>query len=143
MKKRDYTDYLNDILLSIEEIFEFTIGMSIEQFKNDRKTINAVIRSLEVIGEASKRLPQSIKENYKTVPWKKIAGMRDKLIHEYSGVDYDILWMVIEKDLPAVMHALKESKINEPIVAHKAHENLRKLRGKVRFSIDLKKLRED
>jgi len=92
MKRRDYRDYLQDILDSIDDIASFVQGMGFEEFKRDRKTINAVVRSIEVIGEASKRIPRGLKTKYKGVPWREMAGMRDKLIHEYFGVDVEILW---------------------------------------------------
>ena len=103
MKGRDYGDYLQDIINSISEIEEFTKGMDLEAFKKDRKTVNAVLRSLEVIGEAAKRIPVGIRKKYPAVPWKRMAGMRDKLIHEYSGVDLDIVWGVVEHELPPIL----------------------------------------
>ena len=89
-----------DIMASIQEVEEFVEGMSIEEFVKDRKTINAVIRSLEVMGEAVKKLPSEIREQYPDIPWKHIAGMRDKLIHEYHGVDLEIVWTVIKEEIP-------------------------------------------
>jgi uncharacterized protein with HEPN domain len=78
MKKRNYQDYLKDILDSINDI---------EEFKKDKKTINAVVRSIEVMGEATKNIPKSLRNKHKEIPWKKIVGMRDKLIHEYFGIE--------------------------------------------------------
>ena len=98
--KRTYIDYVLDILSSIQEIEEFVEGMDFEEFIKDRKTINAVTRSLEVMGDAVKKIPSEIRNNYPDIPWKYIAGMRDKLIHEYHGVDLEILWEVIEKEIP-------------------------------------------
>lgn len=100
MKERIYDDYVQDILDSIEEIAIFTSGYNFETFSNDKKTINAVIRSIEVIGEASKKIPSQIRNRYATIPWKKMAGMRDKLIHEYFGIDLEILWKVAKDELP-------------------------------------------
>jgi uncharacterized protein with HEPN domain len=99
---RDFTDYLNDILSSIDEIFDFIGNMEYDAFSSDKKTINAVIRSLEIIGEASKHIPNNIKTGYPDVPWKRMSGMRDKLIHEYHGVDYEMVWLVIREDLREV-----------------------------------------
>ena len=98
--KRTYRDYILDILTSIQEIEEFVEGMNFEDFVEDRKTVNAVIRSLEVMGEAVKKIPLEIREKYQEIPWKYIAGMRDKLIHEYHGVDLEIVWEVVEKEIP-------------------------------------------
>lgn len=101
MRKRDYRDYLQDILDSIKDIEDFTRNVDFEDFARDRKTINAVIRSIEVIGEAAKHIPKSIRDKYPSIPWRKMAGMRDKLIHEYFGVDIKIiLWKTIKKDIP-------------------------------------------
>ncbi len=98
--KRTHRDYILDILLSIQEIEEFVGDMNFEEFVRDRKTVNAVIRSLEVMGEAVKKIPSEIRDKYPEIPWRYIAGTRDKLIHEYHGVDLEIVWEVIEKEIP-------------------------------------------
>lgn len=100
MRKRNYRDYLKDIIDSINDIEAFIENMSFEDFAKDRKTINAVIRSLEVIGEATKNIPKSIRDKYPSIPWRKMAGIRDKMTHEYFGVDIKILWKTIKKDIP-------------------------------------------
>lgn len=97
---RDYRDYLQDILDAINETQQFTYGMSYTGFPEDRKTVNAVIRSLEVIGEATSRIPSEIRVQAPKGPWKYMAGMRNKLIHEYFGVDLEIVWVVIQEELP-------------------------------------------
>jgi uncharacterized protein with HEPN domain len=98
--KRTSIDYVTDILTCFQETQEFTQGLDFEGFSKDRKTVNAVVRSLEVMGEAAKRIPPEIRENYPEIPWKRMAGMRDKLIHEYSGVDLEIIWGVVTEELP-------------------------------------------
>jgi len=108
MIKRVYTDYVQDILDSINDIENFIKGMNFNDFKNDRKTINAVIRSIEVIGEASKKIPKSIRERHPDIPWKKIAGMRDKLIHEYFGIDLEILWKVAKEEIKKLEPGIKQ-----------------------------------
>ncbi len=100
MKKRDYTDYINDILTSIEEVKDFTNGMTIDNFLKDKKTSNAVIRSLEVMGEAAGKIPEELTTKVPEVPWAKMSGMRNKLIHEYFGVDLEIVWSVVQEELP-------------------------------------------
>jgi len=92
-------DYLNDILESIADIREFTAGMTRESFAGDKKTIKAVVRSLEVIGEAANKLPNHIKEMHPEISWQETVDMRNRLIHEYFGVDLDIVWQTIEEDL--------------------------------------------
>jgi len=102
MKKRELGDYIQDILEVLGEVEDFTTGMQFDDFVKDKKTINAVVRSLEVIGEATKRIPDSFREKYPKIPWKRMAGMRDKLIHEYFGIDLEIVWEVINSDLPPI-----------------------------------------
>lgn len=100
--KRTWRDYIADILAAIQEVEEFTRAMEYEQFEVDRKTVNAVVRSLEVMGEAAKRIPEEVRQRYPGVPWKRMAGMGDKLIHEYSGVDLEIVWGAVKTELPPV-----------------------------------------
>ena len=108
MKKRDYTDYINDILTSIEEVKDFTNGMTIDNFLKDKKTSNAVIRSLEVMGEAAGKIPEELRAKVPEVPWAKMSGMRNKLIHEYFGVDLEIVWSVVQEELPPLESPLKK-----------------------------------
>jgi len=108
MRKRDYRDYLKDIIDSIKDIESFTENMTFEDFARDRKTINAVIRSFEVIGEAAKKIPKSIRDKHPSIPWKKMVGMRDKMIHEYFGVDIEIIWKTIKEDIPSLKPLIQE-----------------------------------
>ena len=108
MTKRSLSLYTKDILESIEKIEEFIEGMDFDKFQSDDKTSSAVIRKLEIIGEAVKQLPDEIRDSYKKIPWKEMAGMRDKLIHWYFGVDYEIVWNVIKEEIPQLKPILKE-----------------------------------
>jgi len=100
--------YLKDINKAINSINNFIEGMNIEQFKSDDKTSSAVIRKFEIIGEATKNLPNTIKDKYPQIPWKDIAGMRDKLIHAYSEVDLNLVWITIQKRLPELQAFLDD-----------------------------------
>jgi uncharacterized protein with HEPN domain len=108
MKRRDYRDYLQDILDAVKDIESFVGSMSYEDFKKDRKTLNAVVRSIEIIGEASKKLPSILREKYKELPWKEITGMRDKLIHAYFGVDTETLWKTVKDDIPPMKRSVQK-----------------------------------
>jgi uncharacterized protein with HEPN domain len=92
MNDKIIIDYLNDILDSIRLIKEFLVNFEYADFTKDKKTQYAVIRALEVIGEASKNIPKKTRELYPQIPWRSMAGMRDKLIHEYFGVDLEVVW---------------------------------------------------
>jgi len=82
--------------------------MSYEQFIKDKKTLNAVVRSIEVIGEASKRLPLSLKAKNSELPWREITGMRDKLIHAYFGMDTETIWKTVKENIPQLKQTIKK-----------------------------------
>ena len=96
---RDYKVYLKDILDSINCIEEYLLDHTFDSFITDRKTIDAVVRNLEIIGEATKNIPDEMREQHADIEWKKISGLRDILIHEYFGVDFEILWDIIQTKL--------------------------------------------
>ena len=106
--KRNHKLYLKDIIDSIKAIEEFIEGMSFEEFKDDDRTSSAVVRKLEIIGESTKQLPEEIKQKNPELPWKEMAGMRDRLIHSYFGIDYELVWKTITKRIPETKPLIKK-----------------------------------
>ncbi|MCL0035200.1 DUF86 domain-containing protein [Thermodesulfovibrionales bacterium] len=99
---RNHKLYLKDIFEAMEAIEGFVKSMEFDDFKSDDKTSSAVIRKFEISGEAAKNLPVTIKQKYPIVPWKEMAGMRDKLIHFYFGIKYELVWQTIKDVIPQV-----------------------------------------
>ena len=97
---RDYGLYLKDILAAMDSIEAFVGEMDLETFQADDKTSSAVIRKFEIIGEAARQIPEEIRQTYPQVPWKEMAGMPDRLIHFYFGVNYRLVWRTIKEDIP-------------------------------------------
>lgn len=104
---RDYKVYLEDIIEAIRKIRFFTSDTSLQTFSSDIKTFDAVIRNLEIIGEAIKRVPEEIRSKYPDIEWRKIGGFQDILIHEYFGVDTEIIWDIIQNKLPVLERQIK------------------------------------
>lgn len=100
--KREFLDYLEDINDAMAKAMEFVKDMEYDDFLKDDKTISAVIRKLEIIGEAVKKIPKKIKDDYSQIPWREMAKMRDKLIHEYFGIDSKRVWKTVKKDIPTL-----------------------------------------
>lgn len=117
--KIEYKDYVADIADSISKIEKFVGNFSFEEFEKDEKTIYAVVRAIEIIGEAIKNIPASVKRSHKEIPWKDATDMRNKLIHEYFGVNIKVVWKTIQEDIPELKEKmaelLKELKINKLI----------------------------
>lgn len=101
--ERDPRIYLDDILDAAGKAIEFTNGLSFEEFVGDDRTTFAVIRAFEILGEAAKNVPAAIRDMAPRVPWQDMAGMRDKLIHAYHGVDLAVVWRAVREDLPIVL----------------------------------------
>lgn len=98
--KKEYGDYLEDIIDAMSKTEKFTENLKYDEFIKDDKSTFAVIRALEIIGEAVKNIPETIKVKYPDIPWRDMAGMRDKLIHEYSGVKLDLVWKTVKEVIP-------------------------------------------
>ncbi len=105
---KDDLAYIEHILDCIRKIKEFTNGLSLKDFSVNELVQDAVIRNIEIIGEASKKISSDTKQIYYEIPWKEIAGMRDKLIHDYLGVDVEVLWRTITEDIPTLEEQIKE-----------------------------------
>jgi uncharacterized protein with HEPN domain len=94
--------YIDHILDCIRKINEFSVGLTFDQFKENELVQDAIIRNIEIIGEASKRISSESKQTYYKIPWKEITGMRDKLIHDYMGTDVAVVWKTIKQDIPTL-----------------------------------------
>ena len=105
---RDYRIYLKDIVAAMESIEAFIAGMDFEAFQADDKTASAVMRKLEIIGEAVKQIPLEVRQRYPHIPWREMAGMRDKLIHFYFGVDYSLVWRTIIERVPEIKREIQQ-----------------------------------
>lgn len=99
---RNYKLYLDDILEATKRIEKYSEGFTLKKMEKDSLVVDAVVRNLEIIGEAVKNIPANIKEKYADIEWKKIAGLRDILAHEYFGVDLVVLWDIVENKLPVL-----------------------------------------
>jgi uncharacterized protein with HEPN domain len=106
--KQEFLDYVQDMLESAQKAQAFAQGMSETDFQNDEKTQYAIVRALEILGEAAKKVPQDIRRAYPEIPWREISGTRDKLIHDYTGVNLAVIWRTLQTDLPPLIQQLKQ-----------------------------------
>lgn len=110
MSKRNWMLFIEDIVESIRKIDEYIKKIEYKQFAEDEKTVDAVVRNLEIIGEASKNIPGEIKEKYKEINWKGIAGLRDRIVHQYFGIDLELIWFIIKNELSPIKDKLNKIK---------------------------------
>ena len=115
MSERMDINFLSDIKEAILRINGYAEGLSYEKFLEDIKTQDAIVRNLEIIGEAAKNISEQLKKKYPHIPWKDLAGTRDKLIHHYFGVNFDIVWNIAKEELPEIVLQLEEILKNEQI----------------------------
>jgi uncharacterized protein with HEPN domain len=107
-ESREYVDFVEDILAAANKAQAFAAGMDFAVFQNDEKTSFAVVRALEILGEATKRIPPELRERYPSIPWRSMAGIRDKLIHDYENVNLGIVWKAVTEDLPALVPQIEQ-----------------------------------
>lgn len=108
MSKRPVDLLLDDICGSLDRIGQYTSGMSFDVFSKDRKSVDAVVRNLEIIGEASNRLPADFKNSHSEIQWRKVVGLRHRIVHEYFGIDLQIVWQILQNDLPSLRQAISQ-----------------------------------
>ncbi len=115
MSKRSAALLVDDILQSCQKIVAYTGAMTYEDFIADPKTMDAVIRNFEVIGEAANRLPEAFKDTHLNIDWHRIRGFRNRIVHDYMGIDYGIVWEIRGHFIPLLIHALQDMDVSKSI----------------------------
>ena len=110
MSKRPVNLLLDDICEAIDRIEQYTKDMSFDAFSKDQKSIDAVARNFEIIGEAANRLPDNFRESHPNIEWHKIVGLRHRIVHEYFGIDIEIIWQILKNDLPLLRNSLSQTR---------------------------------
>ncbi len=113
MSKRPIDLLLNDIRQAIDRIEQYIKNLSFDAFSDDQKSVDAVVRNLEIIGEVANRLPDEFKEKYSEIEWYKVVGLRHRIVHEYFGIDLEIIWQILQKDLPELRQKITRIMSNE------------------------------
>jgi uncharacterized protein with HEPN domain len=106
MPERDPDLLIEDMRAAIHKIERYTSGMDQAMFQQDEKTVDAVVRNLEIIGEAARRIPAEFASRHANVPWRQVSGLRNRIVHDYFGLDLEIIWQVIRHDLPQLENQL-------------------------------------
>lgn len=107
MPKRDPDLLIEDMLASIRKIEDYISGLDEDTFRQDEKTVDAVVRNLEILGEAARQLPPDFVARHQDVAWRQIAGLRNRIVHDYFGLDLEIIWQVLRENLPQLKSALE------------------------------------
>jgi len=107
MNDRTYTMFINDIISSIKKIREYIENLSYQEFRQDTKTVDAVLRNLEIIGEASRNIREDVRKKFPNIPWRRMIGLRNIVSHAYFGVDLELIWEIVSKNLPGLEAKIK------------------------------------
>ena len=105
---REYRVFLTDMRKACEKVVAYTQQVTREQFLSDEKTFDAVLRNVEIIGEAAKHIPDDIRAQHPNIPWRNIAGLRDVVIHDYFGLDTELIWDIVSREVPELLHQLQQ-----------------------------------
>lgn len=128
MSKRQDFELLCDIKEAVQRISTYIGELSYDEFIKDKKTQDAVVRSLEIIGEAAKNLSVELKKKHRDIPWKELAGLRDRLIHQYFGVNFEIVWTIVRQELAGLAREIEKI----PVENNKNKKSKTLIRGEIR-----------